>query len=702
MRNVRMFLSAAVSILFICIGLGQAQQAVAANNAIVPNLVRFSGSLIDSNGKPLSGIVGVTFALYKDEQGGAALWLETQNVIADKSGNYTVALGSSSSTGLPSDIFIAGEARWLGVRPSGQEEQPRLLLLSVPYALKAGDAATVGGLPPSAFVLAPQTNGAATTSTDSTSATPLTPAITPPATGTTPVTTAGGTVNKLTKFDAAADITSSQIFDNGTSVGIGNTSPGAKLDVSGGGIFRGVLQLGSTAVANSTTKGFNSQPFDSLASVYNGSAAVYQRFRWQAEPVNPGLSTASGKLNLLFGSGTGTPAETGLSINSGGIISFAKGQTFPTVTGNETVTGNVSASQLISTVATGTAPLKVTSTTEVANLNASLLGGYPASSFALLGHFNSPPSSTFFTAAIIGLSAPINAVNTSSTETAFGFTAQNWAPLGAGILGSSTPNLSVMGGTFYNNDINNFGIWADNANTGTGTANVNGAILATADDAYGMLLDVNAPDFPAMSVLNTASVGNPTPACVSAGTCNAAGFVGNVSISGSLSKSGGSFKIDDPLDPANKYLYHSFVESPDMKNIYDGTVTTDSAGNATITLPDWFQALNKDFRYQLTPIGQFAQAIVATEIQNNQFTIRTDKPNVKVSWQVTGTRQDAWANAHRIPVEVEKPEQERGYYIHPELFGQGQDKSVNASLRRTRNAPAHMLATPVANLALHQ
>jgi hypothetical protein len=158
-------------------------------------------------------------------------------------------------------------------------------------------------------------------------------------------------------------------------------------------------------------------------------------------------------------------------------------------------------------------------------------------------------------------------------------------------------------------------------------------------------------------------------------------FQGDVNITGNLSKSGGSFKIDDPVDPANKYLYHSFVESPDMKDMYDGTAITDASGNATIQLPKWFQALNRSFRYQLTPIGQFAQAIVATEVENNQFTIKTDKPYVKVSWQVTGTRHDAWANAHRIPVEVEKPKEERGHYIHPELFGQGQDKNIIAAHR---------------------
>jgi hypothetical protein len=113
-----------------------------------------------------------------------------------------------------------------------------------------------------------------------------------------------------------------------------------------------------------------------------------------------------------------------------------------------------------------------------------------------------------------------------------------------------------------------------------------------------------------------------------------------------------------------------------MMNIYNGNVTTDAAGNAVVHLPEWFESLNRDFRYQLTVIGQFAQAIVAREVENRQFSIKTDRPNVKVSWQVTGIRQDAWANAHRIPVEQVKPERERGSYLHPELFGAPKEKSI--------------------------
>jgi len=154
-------------------------------------------------------------------------------------------------------------------------------------------------------------------------------------------------------------------------------------------------------------------------------------------------------------------------------------------------------------------------------------------------------------------------------------------------------------------------------------------------------------------------------------------FSGDVLITGSLLKGGGSFKIDHPLDPANRYLSHSFVESPDMKNIYDGVVRLDSSGEATVEMPEWFGVLNRDFRYLLTPIGAPAPALyIAEEISANRFKIAGGAPGMKVSWQVTGIRQDAWANAHRIPVEEDKPEQERGYYLHPDLYGAPEDKGV--------------------------
>ena len=157
----------------------------------------------------------------------------------------------------------------------------------------------------------------------------------------------------------------------------------------------------------------------------------------------------------------------------------------------------------------------------------------------------------------------------------------------------------------------------------------------------------------------------------------AGNFIGDVNVSGSLSKGAGSFKIDHPLDPENKYLYHSFVESPDMMNIYNGVTKLDSNGEAAVELPEWFGALNRDFRYLLTAIGTSAPNLyIAEEISTNRFKIAGGTPGMKVSWQVTGIRQDGYANKHRIPVEEDKPERERGYYLHPDVFNQPEERGI--------------------------
>jgi hypothetical protein len=157
----------------------------------------------------------------------------------------------------------------------------------------------------------------------------------------------------------------------------------------------------------------------------------------------------------------------------------------------------------------------------------------------------------------------------------------------------------------------------------------------------------------------------------------AAWLNGPVLISGTCTGCFGPNRIDHPLDPENKYLSHVAVQSDDMLDIYSGNVTTDATGEATVTMPDWFEALNKDFRYQLTPIGQFAQAIVASEIKDNHFTIKTDKPTVKVSWLVTGIRHDPYAEAHRVTVEEDKTGKDRGKYLRPTEYGQPESKGID-------------------------
>lgn len=153
---------------------------------------------------------------------------------------------------------------------------------------------------------------------------------------------------------------------------------------------------------------------------------------------------------------------------------------------------------------------------------------------------------------------------------------------------------------------------------------------------------------------------------------------GNLQVTGSLSKGSGTFQIDHPMDPENKFLYHSFVESPDMKNIYDGVVTLDANGTATVTLPEYFNTLNKEYRYQLTCVGGYAPVYIAREVDQNTFEIAGGKAGLKVSWTVTGIRQDPYANAYRVQTEVEKSNDEKGKYLYPEVYGKPESMRIGA------------------------
>ena len=229
----------------------------------------------------------------------------------------------------------------------------------------------------------------------------------------------------------------------------------------------------------------------------------------------------------------------------------------------------------------------------------------------------------------------------------------------AGVVGFGNGNLAGQfnGGVKINGDLD-----------------VDGGLLTSTQASFGDvqisgLLDVDALDVSGSATLAGLLLTGPMSG-TSAELTSYLTVGGNLHVTGTLSKGAGSFKIDHPLDPANKYLYHSFVESPDMMNVYNGNAALDAKGEAWVEMPKWFEALNRDCRYQLTPIGGPGPNLyVAEEVKGNRFKIAGGTPGLKVSWQLTGIRQDPYANAHRIRVEVDKAPAERGYFLHPKPYG---------------------------------
>jgi hypothetical protein len=373
MKQVRVGMLSTLMLL-LCSWLGQAQQSVA--TAMVPPLIQLSNVATDEGGSSMSGVVNITFSLYAVQQGGEPLWTETQNnVQLDSTGHYSVQLGITKPAGVPTTLFTSGEARWLGVRIAEQPEQARVLLLSVPYALKAGDAATIGGLPPSAFVLAAPQNATVATYV----AEPAAGQSVSPATA-TDVTTTGSTGTYLPVFNSASTIIDSVVFQVGSGstakIGINTTTPSSTLGVNGAATIGGLtLPAAGTATA---TAGTISHPLNLVASTFNSSSgtAVNQTFRWQTQPAGNDTATPSGTLNLLFGSGTSAPAETGLSIASNGALTFATTQILPgaDVTGDLGDSGqivNINATNIITApVAQFSSSLLVPTINATANITA--------------------------------------------------------------------------------------------------------------------------------------------------------------------------------------------------------------------------------------------------------------------------------------------------------------------------------------------
>jgi trimeric autotransporter adhesin len=797
-------------------------------------LVRFGGTLRDTGGKAATGDVTILFGIFTEQEGGTPLWSESQVVTLDADGRYAVLLGATERDGLPIDLFMSGATRWLGVHVPALADPPRVLLVGVPYAVKAADADTVGGKPLSAFVLAGDRTGVGADGLTYVDTRVLSSGLTSGGNGQAPggppsPLGGAGTPNYLGVFTDTTTLVNSVIYQTPAgNIGVNTTTPAAGFhavsaaspvayfDVYSDALgalpvvyraARGTPASPSPVQTNDILGGLAVRGYGATGFTQGRGQVMYKAAENWTDSANGTYlqftTTPAGSVTWAermridatgnVGIGTATPAQR-LSV-AGAIESTAGGFKFPDGTtqataglqsvtaGNGITVGSVSGGTQYVGLAYSGGGGDYGSSTYIARLDhlhdgryLRLTGGSLAASTgsggvvlgvaqsgaghgvlvtAGAGHGISATSSNGD--GVHGVSTWGDGVEGTSTN---GWGTGGISTYGDGIHGESTNSRGVYGhgGTI--------GVLGATSSTVAGNAGVEGITTSAAYGVYGLSAGSGAGMYAENQSGNSASValiakntgsggaasfeaGSPGSVDVVAVTSSAASpyaslyvnnlngsggfgiygsaynggtavtgwtdsgtgvrggaasgsavygratgsgyggyfqsatgfagyFSGNVHVAGTLSASVKTFKIDHPLDPEGKYLSHAVVESPDMKNIYDGIAVLDAAGEAWVTLPDYFEALNKDFRYQLTPVGAAFVPYVAEEIAGNRFKIGGGTAGTKVSWQVTGTRQDAYAKAHPVVVEQMKPADEQGTYLHPELFGQPADRAAGS------------------------
>jgi hypothetical protein len=660
--------------------------ALAVGAAAVPQTMSYQGLLRDAVGDPVpDGVYNLTFRLWTQDIGGGVLWVETQSVTTDE-GVFNVILGSVNPFLLEFDAPY-----WLSVAVDGDPDLvPRTELTSSPYAHRAASidpnvVSSVDG------VVNDEGN------IDLVAGANITITPNDPANTITIAATGGGD-------DGDWTISGSDVYRASGNVGIGTSTPIHRLSVHSPGVASANLHFtngntGST-ITDGLLVGINSSggpyvwDWEGSGGLTLGSGGTGTMIVYPSSMTLNGSATVHGNA-FVYGSmhvdafdmDTGAANGYVLTADASGNGTWQAPAAVPdddwTISGNNIYkeTGRVS-------IGTTSAPTDL-------YVDGTILTSYTGSYAVGSGNYeglwwNSGTGSVALgddghsLELYAGSTAPRVTVDDVTGNMGVGVTVpaarvdvEN--PAGGAVVGECTHTTTVdyVGVAGYSTPVDFYGVGGSfqggwraveayvspgaGATYTAGSFNVNGGTGTN----YGVYSYVNGFGS------NYAIYGYDAT-----GTDYAGYFVGNVHASGTLTAGTKAFKIDHPLDPENKVLMHSCVESPDMKNIYDGVAVLDASGAAWVEMPEWFEALNMEFRYQLTCVGGYAPVYVAEEIRGNRFQIAGGTPGLKVSWQVTGVRHDAYAEANRLPVEEMKPAEERGLYIHPTAFGRSEEMSL--------------------------